>query len=179
MLFLHDGTCQYQETTKTLFSMCLLDGMAASGTMEALQACIWYFQNQLYLAPEYYSKSYEKRRDSETSPNTITENSCFLHLQPSSSCLLSSKSKSISPQVSTSSCQVPILGQERCPLTCCFSSEYVDCLRRHVNQASLLSMSVHALYYNQRSMMVCARALSATTMSRLVCISKSLPITVR
>ncbi|GFS19410.1 transposase [Elysia marginata] len=74
-------------------------------------------------------------------------------------------------------CQVPMYAEIECPLACCFRCSDIDYLRQHIDQASLLSMSIQALFYNHGSMIVCARALRATKVSQLVRMSGSLPAT--
>ena len=348
MLFLHDGTCQCADTPKTRFETCLLDAVAAFGTVTALRSCLRYFQNhtswspvrnrdnfnisekdsclrnylmsdsetnlshkpvestiktlceitetcaleefctaspqsgvtsdstfppqslvhksghRLLLSPNCdggYSErqqfpgnssavlkcsiqdhhvesvesshalhcspecglhlsgempgsisddKIEKQRNNNSSQNrTHLENRAYSNVaqenhssqfvQQSYSCLPSARPGSEVPglsqndthainEQSTTSvqasstharCQVPLEEGDHCPLTCCFPRAEVDCLREHVDQTTLLSMSIQALHYNQGSMMVCARALNVASISHLVRLSGKMLITVR
>ncbi|GFN74596.1 hypothetical protein PoB_000110200 [Plakobranchus ocellatus] len=60
---------------------------------------------------------------------------------------------------------------------CCSSKTDVDCLRQHLDQVSLLSMSAQALYYNNVEMMVCAGALTPISIAELVRMTGNIPLT--
>lgn len=137
---------------------------------------------------EYRSLS-QKRQDGNESccsavdertiniPSDRTSPICFRNLKPDPKALEAPTVDNASAHRESHRCQAPTYGDKECPLACCFPRSEVDCLRYHIDQTTLLSMSVQALYYNKENMMVCARALSASTMSELVRISGSLPVT--
>ncbi|RUS73807.1 hypothetical protein EGW08_018424, partial [Elysia chlorotica] len=132
----------------------------------------------------------------DKAPLNSIQDSCHSIPQPSSSYSIRSKPKLSYLQVSRENtcicacvdnvqstcgaqieklpCQAPTENDERCPLSCCFPMADIDCLRENIDQACLMSMLIHALHYNQGSMMVCARALNAPSISRLVRMSGSL-----